>query len=82
MDPPKHRVRDDAASFPNISRAVRGLELEGPVRPRRVVVLDVLTEQPPQVTLVERDEVVRALAPQRPNQALGDRIRLRCADRS
>jgi hypothetical protein len=40
----------------------------------------VLIEQPQQVTLVQ--DVVEALAPERLDQALGDSIRLRTAERA
>ena len=32
--------------------------------------------------LIQRDDVVRALSTQRPDEPLGDRVRLRCAYRS
>ena len=42
------------------------------MRPHRVVVLDVLTKHPPQMPFVDGDDVIEALAPQRPDHPLGD----------
>ena len=37
------------------------------MRPHRVVVLDVLTRHPPQMPFVDGDDVIEALAPERPD---------------
>ena len=42
---------------------------------------DVLPQQRPEVALVHDDQVVEALAPQRPHDALSDGVRLGCRDR-
>ena len=42
------------------------------MRPHRVVVLDVLTKHPPQMPFVDGDDVIEALAPERPDHPLGD----------
>jgi len=44
------------------------------MRPREIVVRDVLRQDRPQVSLVEDDQVVEALATECPNDALGDRV--------
>ena len=36
------------------------------MRPHRVVVLDVLTKHPPEMLFVDGDDVIEALAPERP----------------
>ena len=41
------------------------------MRPHRVVVLDVLTKHPPQMPFVDGDDVIEALAPERPDHPLG-----------
>ena len=48
----------------------------------RVVVLDVLVEQAPQMLLVDRDDVIEALAPERPDHPLGDGVGIRRAHQS
>ena len=52
------------------------------MRPHRVVVLDVLTKHPPQMPFVDGDDVIEALAPQRPDHPLGDGVGVRRAQRS
>ena len=52
------------------------------MRPHRVVVLDVLTKHPPQMPFVDGDDVIEALAPERPDHPLGDGVGVRCAQRS
>ena len=52
------------------------------MRPHRVVVLDVLTRHPPQMPFVDGDDVIEALAPERPDHPLGDGVGVRCAQRS
>ena len=42
------------------------------MRPHRVVVLDVLTKHPPEMLFVDGDDVIEALAPERPDHPLGD----------
>ena len=49
------------------------------MRPHRVVVLDVLTKHPPQMPFVDGDDVIEALAPQRPDHPLGDGVGVRRA---
>ena len=48
----------------------------------RVVVLDVLTKHPPQMPFVDGDDVIEALAPERPDHPLGDGVGVRRAHRS
>ena len=43
----------------------------------RVVVLDVLVEQAPQMPLVDRDDVIEALAPERTDHTLDDGVSIR-----
>src|SRR2546426_7989565 len=50
------------------------------MRTRAIVVRDVLREDRPQVSLVEDDQMVEALATQRADQPLGDGVRLRRTD--
>ena len=52
------------------------------MRPHRVVVLDVLTKHPPQMPFVDGDDVIEALAPERPDHPLGDGVGVRRAQRS
>ena len=52
------------------------------MRPHRVVVLDVLTKHPPQMPFVDGDDVIEALAPERPDHPLGDGVGVRRAHRS
>ena len=52
------------------------------MRPHRVVVLDVLTRHPPQMPFVDGDDVIEALAPERPDHPLGDGVGVRRAHRS
>ena len=52
------------------------------MRPHRVVVLDVLTKQPPPMPFVDGDDVIAALAPERPDHPLGDGVGVRRAQRS
>ena len=52
------------------------------MRPHRVVVLDVLTKHPPQMPVVDGDNVIEALAPERADDALGDSVGVRRAHRS
>ena len=52
------------------------------MRPHRVLVLDVLTKHPPQMPFVDGDDVIEALAPQRPDHPLGDGVGVRRAQRS
>ena len=52
------------------------------MRAHRVVVLDVLTRHPPQMPFVDGDDVIEALAPERPDHPLGDGVGVRCAHRS
>ena len=52
------------------------------MRTHRVVVLDVLTKHPPQMPFVDGDDVIEALAPERPDHPLGDGVGIRCAHRS
>ena len=52
------------------------------MRPHRVVVLDVLTKHPPQMPFVDGDDVIEALAPERPDDALGDGVGIRRVHRS
>ena len=47
------------------------------MRTHRVVVLDVLTKHPPQMPFVDGDDVIEALAPERPDHPLGDRVGVR-----
>jgi hypothetical protein len=58
----------------------------GAVRPRHVVVRNVLRKPPEQVPLVEGDQVVQALSSRRPHHSLGSRtahdIRVVLASRS
>ena len=51
------------------------------MRPRRVVVGDVLEQDPAEVALAQWDDVVGAVAAQRPDQALCDPVRLRRPNR-
>jgi hypothetical protein len=46
-----------------------------------VVVVDEPVEQPPQVPLVERNQVIQAFPADRPNCPFGDRVRSRRLDR-
>ena len=52
------------------------------MRPHRVVVLDVLTKHPPQMPFVDGDDVIEALAPERPDHPLGDGVGVRRVQRS
>ena len=52
------------------------------MRTHRVVVLDVLTKHPPQMPFVDGDDVIEALAPERPDHPLGDGVGVRRAHRS
>ena len=52
------------------------------MRPHRVVVLDVLTKHPPRLPFVDGDDVIEALAPERPDHPLGDGVGVRRAQRS
>ena len=52
------------------------------MRPHRVVVLDVLTKHPPPMPFVDGDDVIEALAPERPDHPLGDGVGVRRAHRS
>ena len=52
------------------------------MRPHRVLVLDVLTRHPPQMPFVDGDDVIEALAPERPDHPLGDGVGVRRAQRS
>ena len=52
------------------------------MRPHRVLVLDVLTKHPPQMPFVDGDDVIEALAPERPDHPLGDGVGVRRAHRS
>ena len=45
------------------------------MRPHRVVVLDVLTKHPPQMPFVDGDDVIEALAPERPDHPWGGKTR-------
>ena len=47
-----------------------------------IVVLDVLTKHPPQMPFVDGDDVIEALAPERPDHPLGDGVGVRRAHRS
>ena len=55
----------------------RRLEAYCPVRPLPIVVLDKLGEHRPEVLLVEDDQVIQALAPERPDDSFGDGVHLR-----
>ena len=44
--------------------------------------LDVLTKHPPQMPFVDGDDVIEALAPERPDHLLGDGVGVRHAHRS
>ena len=52
------------------------------MRTHRVVVLDVLTRHPPPMPFVDGDDVIEALAPERPDHPLGDGVGIRRAHRS
>ena len=52
------------------------------MRPHRVVVLNVLTKHPPPLPFVDGDDVIEALAPERPDHPLGDGVGVRRAQRS
>ena len=52
------------------------------MRPHRSLALDVLTKHPPQMPFVDGDDVIEALAPERPDHPLGDGVGVRCAHRS
>ena len=52
------------------------------MRSHRVVVLDVLTKHPPPLPFVDGDDVIEALAPERPDHPLGDGVGVRRAPRS
>ena len=54
----------------------RALEAEAPVGPVGVVVVDELSEECVEVTLVDDDHVVQTLPPYRAHCALGDGVRL------
>jgi len=62
-------------------RSVGRLEVECAVWPRSVVVRRVFHQDEPEVPLVHNDQVVQTLPSQRPDEALGDRVRLRCLHR-
>ena len=52
-----------------------------PMRPRRVVVVDVLAEHSAEVLLAQGNDVVDAFTSQRPDQSLSNRVGLRCVHR-
>ena len=81
--PPSTGRLDDLARLRNGLRwsPIRRVECERPVRAHLVVVLDVLVERMEQMLLVEHDDVVETLPPQRPDDALRDSIRIRCVHR-
>ena len=62
-------------------RSVGRLEVERAMGARRVVVRGVLRQQRPQVPFVDDYQMVETLASQRSDEALGDRVRLRCLHR-
>src|SRR5437867_12897251 len=61
----------------------RCIPLQGEMRPGRVVVVDVFPEHLSEMVLTEDDQVVQALAPDRPDDSLGVGVlpgRLRCGE--
>ena len=82
MEATKHGPGNDAAgSEPDDRPAVGGVQRERAMGARRVVMRGVLRQQRPQVPLVDDYQMVETLASQRPDEALGDRVRLRRPDR-
>jgi hypothetical protein len=82
MEATKHGPGNDAArSEPDDRPAVGGVQRERAMGARRVVVRDVLRQHRPQVPFVDDYQMVETLASQRPDETLGDRVRLRRPDR-
>ena len=63
MEAAKDRERDDPAVALRASWPGGRVKVQGPVRPGVVVVGDELAHDPPQMSFVERDDVIQALAP-------------------
>ena len=85
MEASQNRGRDDAPVTLWRARPGWRMEVEGPMGTRLVVIGDALLDDPLQVPRVERNDVIQALASERPDPALGHGIRLRsphrCQDR-
>ena len=85
MEASQNRGRDDAPVTLWRARPGWRMEVEGPMGTRLVVIGDELLDDPLQVPRVERNDVIQALASERPDPALGHGIRLRsphrCQDR-
>ena len=63
MQPPYLRNRNHPTPFRRFNLALnRGVPIQGQVRPRFVVIIEVLIQNPQQVSLVEHDDVMKALA--------------------
>lgn len=73
MQPTKDRAGADRAGA-WLRHGLRRLQVQAPMRAMGVVVGDVLAEHRAEVALVQDDEVVQALPPQRADHALGDRV--------
>jgi hypothetical protein len=58
----EHSVTTHLPGATDLARAMWRLELEREMRPRGVVVLDVLPEHSAQVTFAQRNDVIGALA--------------------
>ena len=78
---PQYWRGDDWSGGLDGAHSVWLLEGECPMRPCDVVVLGVFLKHQTQVMLAQRDDVVDALPPQRPDQSLSDAVRLWRADR-
>ena len=81
MEPPEHRNRDHRSLALDGSGAGWWIEVKTPVRAGVVVLGDELLDDPPEMPLVEGNDVIQAFAPQRPDPALGHGVRLGRADR-
>ena len=63
MQPANLRNRDHPTPFRRFNLALnRGVPIQGQVGPRFVVIIQVLIQNPQQVSLVEHDDVMKALA--------------------
>ena len=81
VEPAQHLLSAHHPDEPHLPRTFGRLLLKRLMRPRRVVVRDVLEQDPAEVALAQRDDVVRAVAAQRPDQALCDPVCLRRPNR-
>src|SRR5665647_130231 len=80
MEAAEHLAADDRGRGARLRlrlSAVGRVENERAVRALGVVVRAVFVEDAQQMTLVQHDQVVQALAPQRPDHPHGDRVGVR-----